>query len=191
MKQGDSFRLLKEWVLPIGIGVVVAFGIKTCVASAAVVPSSSMYPTIPATKTHHVYIMDNKLSADFGRKIHRGEVVVFHFPDNPKKLYVKRVIGLPGNTVKVTAHAVYINGKKLNESNPKIAKSNLPKLGTYHVPAGHYFMLGDNRTVSIDSRYWVHKYVARSAIVGEADFIIAPMSDIGPISQNLLASTGS
>ncbi|WP_206923082.1 signal peptidase I [Alicyclobacillus suci] len=181
---------LKEWVLPIGVGVVVAFGLKTWVVSAAVVPSSSMYPTIPATETHHVYILDNKLATDFGRKIYRGEVVVFHFPDNPKELYVKRVIGLPGDTVEVTANAVYINGKKLNESNQFIAKSNELKLGIYHVPAGHYFMLGDNRTVSIDSRYWVHKYVARSAIIGEADFVIAPISDIGPISQSLSASNG-
>ncbi|GMA64151.1 signal peptidase I [Alicyclobacillus fastidiosus] len=191
LKQSSRFRWLKDWVSPIVIGVVAAFGLKTMVVSAAVVPSSSMYPTIPATETHHVYILDNKLATDFGRKIFRGEVVVFHYPDYPKELYVKRVIGLPGDTVKVTANAVYINGQKLNESNPNIAKSNLPKLGTYHVPAGHYFMLGDNRPVSRDSRYWVHKYVARSAIVGEADFIIAPLSNIGSISQSLSAPTGS
>lgn len=191
MKQQSKFRWLKEWVLPIVIGIVVAFGLKTWVVSAAVVPSSSMYPTIPATRTHHVYILDNKLATDFGRKISRGEVIVFHFPDDPKELYVKRVIGLPGDTVKVTAHAVYINGQKLNESNPNIAKSNEPKLGTYHVPAGHYFMLGDNRTVSIDSRYWIHKYVARSTIVGKADFILAPFSNVGSISQSLSAQTRS
>jgi len=191
LKQTNSFRLLKDWVLPIVIGVVVAFGLKTWVVSAAVVPSSSMYPTIPATETHHVYILDNKLAIDFGRKVFRGEVVVFHYPDDPKELYVKRVVGLPGDTVEVIANAVYVNGKKLNESNPNIAKSNLPKLGTYHVPAGHYFMLGDNRLVSRDSRYWVHKYVARSAIIGEADFVIAPLSNIGSISQSLSASSGS
>lgn len=190
MKRDIRFRWLKEWVLPLGIGIVVAFGIRTWVVSAAVVPSSSMYPTIPATETHHVYILDNKLATDFGRKVYRGEVVVFHYPDDPKELYVKRVIGLPGDTVTVTANSVYINGKKLKESNPNIAKSNLPKLGTYHVPAGHYFMLGDNRTVSIDSRYWIHKYVARSAIVGEADFILAPMGNMGPISQSLTAPSG-
>ncbi|MFD1676316.1 signal peptidase I [Alicyclobacillus fodiniaquatilis] len=190
MKRDIRFRWLKEWVLPLGIGIVVAFGIRTWVVSAAVVPSSSMYPTIPATETHHVYILDNKLATDFGRKVYRGEVVVFHYPDDPKELYVKRVIGLPGDTVTVTANSVYINGKKLKESNPNIAKSNLPKLGTYHVPAGHYFMLGDNRTVSLDSRYWIHKYVARSAIVGEADFILAPMGNMGPISQSLTAPSG-
>lgn len=187
MKQSSKFRWFKEWILPIVLGIAVAFGFKMWVASMNVVPSSSMYPTIPATSTHHVYILDNKLATEFHQKIFRGEVVVFHFPDNPKKLFVKRVIGLPGDTVEVTANAVYINGKKLNESNPDIAKSNLPKLGTYHVPPGHYFMLGDNRPVSVDSRYWVHKYVARSAIVGEANFILAPIADIGRISQSLSA----
>ncbi|WDL95653.1 signal peptidase I [Alicyclobacillus sp. ALC3] len=190
LKRGYSIRWLRDWALPVIIGVAVALGVRTWVVSANVVPSSSMYPTIPATPTHHVYIVDDKLATEFGQPIHRGEVVVFHFPDDPKQLYVKRVIGLPGNTVKVTANAVYINGKKINESNPDIAKSNLPKLGTYHVPLGHYFMMGDNRTVSYDSRYWVHKYVARSAIVGEAAFIMFPFVNVGPISQSLSAPTG-
>lgn len=187
MKRRKSLHWLKEWYWPIIVAIVIAFGLRTWVVSYNIVPSSSMYPTIPATETHHVYILDNKLATDFGRKIYRGEVLVFHYPDNPKELYVKRVIGLPGDTVKVAAHAVYINGQELNESNAGIAKSNLPKLGTYHVPEGHYFMMGDNRTNSLDSRYWVHKYVARSAIVGEADFIIAPFSNFGHISQSLSA----
>lgn len=190
MGEQSKFRWLKDWILPILMGIIVALGFKTWIVSAAVVPSSSMYPTIPATQTHHVLIVDNKLATEFGQRIFRGEVVIFHFPDNPKELYVKRVIGLPGDTVTVTAQAVYINGKKLDESNPNIAKSNGPKLGTYYVPVGHYFMLGDNRPVSLDSRYWINKYVARSAIVGEADFIIAPLSDIGSISQSLSTSTG-
>jgi signal peptidase I len=185
----QRLRWLREWVVPIAVGLILAFSIKTWVVTTNVVPSSSMYPTIPATITHHVYILVNKLATDFGLPIHRGEVVVFHFPDDPKELFVKRVIGLPGDTVKVTANAVYINGVKLNESNPNIAKSNLPKVGTYHVPSGHYFMMGDNRPISLDSRYWVHKYVARSAIVGEADFNIFPFSNFGPISQSLSAPT--
>jgi signal peptidase I len=189
LKQGSRFRWLKDWVMPIVVGVALATGLKTWVVSAAVVPSSSMYPTIPATSSHHVYIVVNKVATDFQRKIYRGEVVVFHFPDNPTELFVKRVIGLPGDTVTVTAHAVYINGKKLNESNPEIATYNGTKLGTYHVPPGHYFMMGDNRPVSLDSRYWVHKYVARSAIVGEADFIFAPLQNIGTISQSLSSPT--
>src|SRR5579875_2557500 len=180
-KQKEKQGLLKNWVLPIAIGVVIAFGIRNWVASGAEVPSSSMYPTIPAlSKTDFSYIAVNKLAVEFG-PIQRGEVVVFHYPDDPSQLFVKRVIGLPGDVVTVTEDAVYINGKKLNESNPNIAKSNGVEVGTYHVPSGHYFMLGDNRPISDDSRLWVHKYVDRSAIVGEADFVLYPFNKMQAI----------
>lgn len=70
-------------------------------------------------------------------------------------------------------------------SQTDVAKSNGLHLGTFHVPSGYYFMLGDNRPVSMDSRLWVHKYVARSAIVGQADFVLFPLNKIAVISQSL------
>lgn len=173
---GDSvLHWIKNLVLPVGIGIFIAFGLKAFVASAAVVPSASMYPTIPAvSQTQFAVIAVDKLSIELSQ-IHRGEVVVFHFPDNPSELYVKRVVGMPGDTVQVTEKAVYINGQKLDESNLNIARSNGLEPGTYHVPTGFYFMLGDNRPASVDSRMWVNKYVARSAIVGEAKFYNIPI----------------
>lgn len=137
-----------------------------------------MYPAIP----NPCYILVNKLATEI-HGVQRGDVVVFHFPDDPAELYVKRVIGLPGDTVKVTNNAVYINGKKLNE--PIITQPNLSGFGTYHVPAGHYFMMGDNRSVSEDSRFWTNKYVSRQAIVGEADFVLFPFSKMKSIPQHL------
>lgn len=185
MKQQNKLRWLKDFILPVGIGVFVAFGLNTWVASASVVPSSSMYPTIPALSSTQIsYIGVNKLATEFG-SIYRGEVVLFHFPDNPSEIFVKRVVGIPGDTVTVTNDAVYINGKRLNESNVDIAKTNKLGFGTYHVPAGHYFMMGDNRPVSEDSRFWAHKYVARSAIVGQAEFVLYPFNRIGAIPQSL------
>lgn len=190
MKVAKKGSWLREWVLPIAFGLAFAFSVKTWVVSAEVVPSASMYPTIPAMDANHVsYITVNKMAIEFG-KIHRGEVVVFHFPDNPSLLFVKRVVGMPGDTVTVTQNAVYINGRKLNESNPDIATSNGLTTGTYHVPEGHYFMLGDNRPISDDSRLWVNKYVAASAVVGEADFVLYPFNKVGPISQSLSATSG-
>lgn len=147
-----------------------------------------MYPTIPATSySNQAFLLENKLATEFGT-IHRGEVVIFHWPDKPSELLVKRVIGLPGDTVTVTQDAVYINGKKLIESNPDIAKTNGYAVGTFHVPEGHYFMLGDNRTNSDDSRLWTNKYVARSEIVGEAQVILYPWRSIGLISQSVSAT---
>uniref|UniRef100_UPI0023512089 signal peptidase I n=1 Tax=Alicyclobacillus tolerans TaxID=90970 RepID=UPI0023512089 len=188
MKQHKKQSWFRSWGVPVVIGVAIALALRTWVFSLSEVPSSSMYPTIPAlNQSHPSYIFVNDLATELGQ-IHRGEVVVFHFPDNPKLLFVKRVIGLPGDTVQVTPRAVYINGKLLKESNPDIAKWNGTVVGTYHVPAGHYFMLGDNRPVSDDSRMWVHKYVARSAIVGEASLILYPFNKLGFISQSVSAN---
>ncbi|GMA58282.1 signal peptidase I [Alicyclobacillus sacchari] len=172
-------------VIPIAVGVALALALRQWVVSPARVPSASMYPTIPATSSRDfAYVVVNKLATEL-RPIHRGEVVVFHWPDDPKELFVKRVIGLPGDTVTVTENAVYINGKKLQQTNPDIAKSNGAETGTYKVPPGHYFMLGDNRPISDDSRMWVHKYVSQSAIVGEADIVLYPFNRIGFISQHV------
>lgn len=158
------------------IGIAVALSFQNWVATAAVVPTKSMNPTIPAP----CYIFVNRLSTEFGQP-YRGEVVLFHYPDNPKVIFVKRIIGMPGDTVKVTYNSVYINGKKLSE--PYIHVPNVSGLGTYHVPPGHYFMMGDNRPISLDSRFWVHKYVARSAIVGQADWVLFPFNKFEPIIQ--------
>ncbi|WP_067621529.1 signal peptidase I [Alicyclobacillus acidiphilus] len=168
---------LTGWVVPIVIGIGIALGIRAWVVSAAYVPSASMVLAIP----NPCYILDNKLALDV-HGVRRGEVVVFHFPDDPTQLYVKRVVGLPGDTVTVTNDAVYVNGKKLNE--PDITQPNLRGFGTYRVPAGHYFMMGDNRSVSYDSRFWAQKYVARKAIVGEADFVLFPLSKFKRIPQH-------
>lgn len=187
MKQRNNVRWLKDFILPVGIGFLIAFGLKTWVASAAMVPSSSMYPTIPGVSYRHFALITvNKLSVEFGH-IHRGEVVLFHYPDNPAEIYVKRVVGMPGDTVTVSSHAVYINGQELNESNADIARYNGTATGTFHVPANHYFMLGDNRPISNDSRLWKHKYVSRNAIVGEANLVIFPFGRAGSISQSLSA----
>ncbi|WP_311794329.1 signal peptidase I [Alicyclobacillus acidiphilus] len=184
-RRGTRKKWLTDFLIPIVVGVALALALRQWVVSPAQVPSASMYPTIPATSSRDfAYVVVNKLATEL-RPIHRGEVVVFRWPDDPSQLFVKRVIGLPGDTVTVTENAVYINGKKLNESNPNIAKDNGTALGTWKVPAGHYFMLGDNRPISDDSRLWKHKFVSRSAILGEADVVLYPFSHIGGISQSL------
>lgn len=177
MAQQKRQNWFTGWLLPILVGVGLALCIRQWVVSAAYVPSESMYPAIP----NPCYILVNKLATEM-HGVKRGDVVVFHFPDDPTQLYVKRVVGMPGDTVKVTNDAVYINGQKLPE--PDIHAQNLRGFGTYVVPAGHYFMMGDNRPVSDDSRFWVHKYVARSAIVGEADFVLFPFGKMSRIPQH-------
>jgi signal peptidase I len=114
------------------------------------------------------------------REIRRGDIIVFRYPLQPETDYVKRVVGLPGETVEVHDKVVWINGKPLNEPyvihvDPTIwpAKPQLPEqfrvrdqFGPYTVPVGQYFAMGDNRDRSSDSRYWGP--VPRSMIKGRA-----------------------
>ncbi len=104
------------------------------------------------------------------REIRRGDVVVFRFPEDTDVDFVKRVIGLPGETVEMRAGVVYVDGEPLEE--PYVLPENFEP-GAYWgpkvVPADHYFMLGDNRDDSRDSRAW--GFVPRSLVKGRAFFI--------------------
>lgn len=178
-------RTLWDWLWPIALGCVVAYGIMRWVISFAIVPTSSMAPTIP----NPCYILVDHIATEFF-PLHEGEVVLFHYPDDTKEIFVKRLIGMPGDTVYIHGGHVYINGKLLPE--PYLKDTNQPdwlpyKQGTwgpYKVPKGEYFMLGDNRPVSDDSRFWQpYKYVPRSYIVGRADYVIWPLGRAKPIPQ--------
>ncbi len=110
----------------------------------------------------------------------RGDVVVFHYPDNPRDDYIKRIIGLPGETVTIEGGQVYINGELLNE--PYLPPGTL--LGRqYHgkwvVPEGSYFVLGDNRANSSDSRRW--GMLERQHIIGKAWLSYWPPQNWGGI----------
>jgi len=163
------------WLWPVALGVAVAYGIMHWIISFAIVPSSSMYPTIP----NPCYILVDHVATEVG-SIQRGEVVLFPFPDDHSKIFVKRVIGLPGETITIHNGKVFVDGKVLNE----------PYLGTlvtqgtygpYVVPANDYFMLGDNRNISEDSRFWHHTFVPRSTIMGRADYVLWPLYKAKPI----------
>lgn len=182
----SSLKVLWDWVWPIAVGVLVAEVIIRWVFSFAQVPTGSMYPTIPVNPPqvpHPSYILVDHLATEFG-KPYRGEVVLFPFPDDPTQIYVKRIIGMPGDTITIHNEHVYINGKVLAE--PYLTTANGVTLGTfgpYHVPKNDYFMLGDNRNNSEDSRYWIHKFVPRSTIIGRADAVVWPLTKIHWITR--------
>lgn len=182
MDRGDAaarpgrMRVLWDWVWPILVGCGIAYVVQRWVVGFANVPSGSMYPTIPNPCT----IVVNHIATEFF-PIRRGEVVLFPAPDDPTTIYVKRVVGMPGETVSIHDGHVYINGKVLNEPYLKVPTTG--DFGPYKVPANSYFMLGDNRGDSDDSRYWIHKFVPRASILGRADFVIWPLWKAGPIQQ--------
>jgi signal peptidase I len=128
-----------------------------------------------------------------GRSVRRGDIVVFRYPADPRRDFIKRVVGLPGDHLRLRDGRVYINGQPLTEtyavyrpSSPDSFRDNFPRLqsaspdidpawwikmhqlidhGELIIPSGNYFVLGDNRNGSEDSRYW--GFVPRSAIVGK------------------------
>ena len=96
-----------------------------------------------------------------------GDIAVFRYPDDEtgKTLYVKRIIGTPGDTVEMSNGTVYVNGKALQED--YIAEVTQGSYGPYVVPDGCYFMMGDNRNHSQDSRFWRNQYVEKDEILGK------------------------
>jgi len=174
-KQPSLWRGIWDWVWPIALGAAVAWMISKWVVGIAYVPSESMRPNIP----NPCRIIADHLATEFYAP-YEGEVVLFHWPDNPSTIYVKRIIGMPGDTISIHNGKVYRNGKAMFEPylDGIVTEGTY---GPYKVPKGEYFMLGDNRNVSSDSRFWVHKYVPRSYIIARADMVIWPLDVAGRI----------
>jgi signal peptidase I len=143
-----------QWGICICTALVVSLTLKTYVFARAVVNGPSMMPTL---KTNDSLITEN-ISTRFA-KIKRGEIITFNSQDANQDRYIKRVIGIAGDKIEITDGKVYLNGKELEE--PYLNKGMLTWGGTYlhenqeiKIKEGYVFVLGDNRTVSNDSRYF-------------------------------------
>lgn len=163
-----------EWAIIVVVALLVALIIKTFFIQAFYIPSGSMEPTLmPGDR-----VLVNKLSYDL-HPVHRGDIVVFARPPSDHNLQIKdlikRVIGLPGNRIQAIGGKVYINGKPLAEPYlpPGTTTTNLPLTV---VPKGEYYMLGDNRGNSADSR--VIGPISGKLIVGRAFVLVWPLSRI-------------
>lgn len=128
----------------------------------AEVPSGSMRDTIWEGDRLFGFRLAYKFSEP-----KRGDVIIFKYPDNESENYVKRVIGLPNEIVQIKEGHVYINGDELDEPYIKEYIYDDGKTHTYIVPDGCYFMLGDNRNNSKDSRYWTNTYVKKEKIIAK------------------------
>lgn len=163
---------LWDWIKTLVLAALIAYFISHFIVGVVVVPTGSMIPTINIQDR----ILANKFIYRF-REVGRGEIVLFYAPDEPETVYVKRVIGVPGDQIFIEGGKLYINEQLQTESYLK--EPVLGDFGPYLVPEGHYFMLGDNRNSSNDSRYWNNKYVARNKIIGKAFFRIFPLNRMG------------
>ena len=145
------------------------------------VKGNSMYPNFHDGE----YILTDKISYRL-RQPKRGEVIIFHAPHNEEYDYIKRIIGLPGDKVKIEQDRIFVNNQILNEkylpANYDVHPGSFLKLGqTITVPEGYYFVLGDNRNHSSDSREW--GFVPKGNIVGKAWFCYWPTSLFGIIPE--------
>ena len=178
---------VREYFESIVVAVILALFVRTFVFQAFKIPTGSMKPNL--------LVGDHLLVNKFGsapaalglerallplRPIQRGDVIVFKFPEEPERDFIKRVIGLPGDALELRNQTVYINGAPLMEpyahylfppAGDEVGETLdlRRKYGPVSVPAGHFFMMGDNRDDSQDSRYW--GFLPESYVKGRALFI--------------------
>jgi signal peptidase I len=167
-----------EWGIVLVVAVVVAVLVRAFLFQTFYIPSTSMYPTLKAGDR----IIVSKISYHL-HGVGRGDIVVFKRPADehcagpPVPDLVKRVIGLPGDTISARGGHVDIDGKPLAEPwLPKASSTYTANFGPLKVPSNEYFMLGDNRVNSCDSRYWGP--IKRTTIVGKVVVRIWPLSGI-------------
>lgn len=163
-----------EWIKAIVIALVLALLIRGYIFEPMIVPTGSMIPTIQINDR----ILVNKFIYRF-TDLSRGDVVVFKYPDDPSQTFVKRLIGIGGDVIEIEDGILYRNGEAVKE--PYLNEAMLGDFGPYEVPEDHFFMMGDNRNNSRDSRLWDNKFVSKSKIIGKATYCIWPIHRIGPL----------
>lgn len=175
----EPFDLVKEILSLLGtmvIAAVTVFLLKEFVIINAYIPSGSMEYTIyPGDR-----IIGNRL-AYLSEEPKRGDIVIFKYPDDEKQLFVKRVIGLPGERVTIDDAKIYIGEEQIALEEYYLKEEWTVANGpyTFEVPEGSYLVLGDNRNNSKDARYWENTYVEADKILGEAVFRYWPFDSIG------------
>ncbi len=164
MKRSHLAReIIETLALTLIIFLVIHFTVQNYM-----VEGTSMQPSL----NNNQFVLVNKLAYLFHAP-ERGDVIVFHWPRDTTKDLIKRVIGLPGDTIVITSDTVQVNGVVLKE--PYIFKPLNPGGQSLVVPPNDYFVLGDNRPVSDDSRDW--GYVPRSYIIGKAVLVYWPVNN--------------
>ncbi|AFY40999.1 signal peptidase I [Nostoc sp. PCC 7107] len=204
--QNSNQKPDNSWIAELGrtvvLSIVLALGIRTFVAEARWIPSGSMEPTLHGTQNQWEAdkIIVDKLKYKFA-KPQRGDIVVFSPTDELKKeqyqdAFIKRVIGLPGETVELRDGKVYINNKPLAEENylssnqrtvvDVCTSGQQPAFlsAPQTIPPNSYLVLGDNRNSSYDSRCW--GVVPRDNIIGRAVLRFWPLNHVGGIDKSPL-----
>ena len=171
-----------DWLVSIIVAVALAFCIRTFLVEPYMVEGTSMYPTLK----HHERLVVDKLSFFVGEP-EKGEIVVFRYPKDESRDFIKRVIAVGGDTVEMKNGKVFVNGQQLNETyiyhnDPK--GTNMSNYRKVTVPKDTIFVLGDNRNNSEDSRFADVGFVPLNLVKGRAVLAFWPLGDFRVISAD-------
>ena len=156
-----------DWSRTILIALIVGFAASKVLITSAQVPTGSMEDTImPGSR-----LIINRIAYAVS-KPKRGDIIAFYFPDDEETVYLKRIIALPGETVEGKNGNVLVDGEPVEED--YVTEEIDSDFGPYYVPTDMYFVMGDNRNDSWDSRFWDHKFVAKKKIIGKAEMEYFP-----------------
>lgn len=166
-KSGSSWQdTVNDWLVSIIVAVALAFCIRTFIFEPYLVEGSSMFPTLVS----HERLIVDKFSY-FVRDPRRGEIIVFRYPKDESRDFIKRVIAVGGDTIEMRDGTVLVNGKKVEEQYTYKADPKGPNHSNYRksvVPQEHIFVLGDNRNNSEDSRFADVDFVPLKLVKGRA-----------------------
>jgi signal peptidase I len=164
------------WLRDLAVSILFAVILIVFIYQPVKVEGTSMMPSL--TDQERIFI--NKFTYRFGiGEIERGDMVVFWFPLDKTKSYIKRVIGLPGDKIEIDNGSVYVNGQRLAEDYVEDDNRDHNSYPPVEVPLNHYYVLGDHRNSSNDSRAW--GTVERSYIYGKAVFVYWPLEKMGRV----------
>jgi signal peptidase I len=174
IKKSSTRSHLQLWVRDFIISVMASFFIITFLYQPVKVEGTSMQPELRDQDRLFV----NKFADNF-EKISRGDVVVFYYPRDTQKSYIKRIIGLPGDDIRIDDGRVFVNGQRIDESYVPRRFRDVRSMADMVVPQDEYFVMGDHRSISSDSRDFGP--VIRKLIYGKAAFIYWPADNMGVI----------
>ncbi len=165
---------IREWVVSLAFALIAVFLIRTFLFTVIRVDGESMETTLHNRERLIVTVLDMKLNGPA-----RGDVVICHYPGRKESdNFVKRVIGLPGDTIWLANGVTYVNTVPISE--PYVANPDVRSYGPYTVPEGHYFVMGDNRNNSNDSRF-EPGFIPRGMMIGKVRYVMWPLGSIRTI----------
>lgn len=175
-KKNSVMKEILSWVFTFSLAILVAIVLKEFVIINATVPTGSMENTIMPGDD----LFGFRLAYNFSEP-ERGDIIIFKFPDDRTQKYVKRIIGLPGETIVVDQAKIFVDGVQLDEPYLKEEWLNATGPFEFKVPEDSYLVLGDNRNDSLDARFWTNTYVPKEDIIGKAMFVYFPFDRFGTI----------